>query len=35
LNEDVYRALKATADRSHKSLSNVVEELAYRARLVS
>jgi hypothetical protein len=35
LNEDVYRALKATADRSHKSLSNVVEELAYQARLVS
>jgi hypothetical protein len=35
LNEDVYKALKATADKSHKSLSNVVEELAYQARIVS
>lgn len=35
LNEDVYRALKATADKSHKSLSNVVEELAYQAKLIS
>jgi hypothetical protein len=34
LNEDVYRALKATADKSHKSLSNVVEDLAHQARLV-
>lgn len=35
LNEDVYKALKATADKSHKSLSSVVEELAYQARIVS
>ena len=34
LNEDVYKALKATADKSHKSLSNVVEDLAHQARLV-
>lgn len=35
LSEDVYKALKETADKSHKSLSNVVEELAYQARIVS
>jgi len=34
LTEDVYKALKATADKSHKSMSSVVEELAYQARLV-
>jgi hypothetical protein len=34
LTEDVYNALKATADRTHKSVSTVVEELAYQARLV-
>jgi hypothetical protein len=34
LTEDVYKALKAAADRSHKSLSTVIEELAYQARLV-
>lgn len=34
LNEDVYKALKATADKSHKSVSSVVEELAYQARIV-
>ncbi|MBI2221714.1 MAG: hypothetical protein HYU53_10970 [Acidobacteria bacterium] len=34
LTEDVYKALKATADSSHKSLSSVVEDLAYRARIV-
>lgn len=34
LNERVYKALKATADRSHKSLSSVVEELAHQARIV-
>ena len=34
LAEDVYKALKATADSSHKSLSGVVEDLAYQARIV-
>ena len=34
LTEDVYKALKATADKSHKSLSSVVEEMAYQARIV-
>ena len=34
LNEDVYMALRSTADRSRKSLSSVVEELAYQAKIV-
>ena len=34
LNANVYKALKKTADKSHKSVSSVVEDLAYRARLV-
>jgi len=34
LHENVYKALKETADKSHKSLSSVVEDLAYQARIV-
>jgi hypothetical protein len=34
LHEDVYKALKETADRSHKTLSSLVEDLAHQARLV-
>jgi len=34
LNENVYKALKASAERSHKTVSSLVEDLAYQARLV-
>lgn len=34
LNEEVYKALKATAETCHKSVSNLVEDLAYQARIV-